>query len=79
MMFFSGRYYFSGTLVSANVLFNDIQPPIERVSSVADIDVGTGHPSMCETPVLSSHSLHAHILNIRPRWGKQYLNESGVS
>ena len=65
MLFLPGRYYFSGTLVSVNVPFSVVHPSIENVSSIADVDVGTCHPSVCEFPVLSSHSVHAHILNIR--------------
>ena len=52
-------------LVSVNVLFNDILPPIEQVPSIVHVDVGTCHPSVCEILVLSSYSVHAHILNIR--------------
>jgi len=62
-MFFSGRYYFSGTLVSVNVLFNVVPPPIDKVCSIADVDAGTCHPSVYEIPVLSSHLVHTHILN----------------
>ena len=51
--------------MSVNVLFNDILALIEKVPSVVHVDVGTCHPSMYEIPVLSSHSEHAHILNIR--------------
>ena len=65
MMFFSGRYYLSGTLVSANVLFNDVLPPIEKVPSIVDVDVGTCHASVREIPVLLSLSVHAHVLNNR--------------
>ena len=52
-------------LVSVNVLLSVIPPPIEKVSSVADVDVGTCHPSVCEISVFSSRSAPAHILNIR--------------
>ena len=48
-----------------NVLFNGILPPIKKVPSIVDVDVGTCHPSVWEILVLSSHSVHAHILNIR--------------
>jgi hypothetical protein len=51
--------------VSLNVLFNDILPPIETIPSVVHLDVGTCNPSVCEILVLSSPSVHAHILNIR--------------
>jgi len=33
-----------------------VVPPIKKVSSAADVDVGTHLPSMCEILVLSSHS-----------------------
>ena len=65
ILFLAGPYYLPGTLVSVNVLFNVVPPLIKKVSSVADVDVGTCHPSMCEIPVFSSHSAPAHILNIR--------------
>ena len=78
-MFLAGQYYLAGTLVSVNVLFNIVPPPIEKVSSVGDVDFGTFNLSVCEIPVLSIRSAPAHIFNIRERWGKQHLNESGVS
>ena len=62
-----------------NVPFNVTSPQIEMVSSVDVVDVGTCHPSVCEIAVLSSHSVHAHILDIRSRWTKQHFNKSGVS
>jgi len=65
MLFLSWRYYLSGMLVSVNVLSNVVPPLIKKISSIADIDVSTCHPSVCEIPVLSSRSVHAHILNIR--------------
>jgi hypothetical protein len=51
--------------VSVNLLFNDILPPTEKVPSIVHVDVGICHPSMCVILVLSSHSVHAHILDIR--------------
>jgi hypothetical protein len=51
--------------VSVNVLFNDILPPIEKAPSIVHVDVGTCHPSVCEILVVSSHSVHTHIFNIR--------------
>jgi hypothetical protein len=56
ILFLAGRYYLSGTLVSANVLCNVVPPLIKKVSSVADVDVGTCHPSVCEIPLFKPFS-----------------------